>query len=33
MDAVLDSPHSIVIEQAKNRTFSAMAVLKHFLEK
>jgi N-succinyl-L-ornithine transcarbamylase len=27
-DAVLDSPQSIVIEQANNRTFSAMAVLK-----
>jgi N-succinyl-L-ornithine transcarbamylase len=33
MDEVLDSPTSIVIEQAKNRTFAAMAVLKHFLEK
>jgi N-succinyl-L-ornithine transcarbamylase len=33
MDDVIDSPNSIVIEQARNRTFSAMAVLKHFLEK
>ncbi len=32
-DAVLDSPQSIVIEQANNRTFSAMAVLQRLLKK
>jgi N-succinyl-L-ornithine transcarbamylase len=31
-DAVLDGPHSIVIEQANNRTFAAQAVLKALLE-
>jgi len=31
-DAVLDGPHSIVIEQANNRTFAAQAVLKTLLE-
>jgi N-succinyl-L-ornithine transcarbamylase len=31
-DAVLDSPNSIVIEEANNRTFSAMAVLKRLLK-
>ncbi len=31
-DAVLDSPNSLVIEQANNRTFAAMAVLKNILE-
>jgi N-succinyl-L-ornithine transcarbamylase len=30
-DAVLDSPQSVVIEQAGNRTFAAMAVLKAIL--
>ena len=33
MDEVIDSPNSIVIEEAKNRTFAAMAVLKTLLEK
>ena len=33
MDDVIDSPNSIVIEEAKNRTFAAMAVLKILLEK
>jgi N-succinyl-L-ornithine transcarbamylase len=32
MDAVLDGPSSIVIEQANNRTFAAMAVLKNLLK-
>lgn len=32
-DAVLDSPNSLVIEQANNRTFAAQAVLKHLLPK
>jgi N-succinyl-L-ornithine transcarbamylase len=32
MDEVIDSPNSIVIEQAKNRTFAAMAVLKSLLK-
>lgn len=32
-DAVLDGPHSIVIEQANNRTFAAQAVLKALLER
>ncbi len=32
MDEVLDSPASIVIEQANNRTYAAMAVLKHLLK-
>jgi N-succinyl-L-ornithine transcarbamylase len=32
MDEVIDSPNSIVIEEAKNRTFAAMAVLKTLLE-
>ena len=27
-DAILDSPNSLVIEQANNRTFAAQAVLK-----
>ena len=31
-DAVLDSPHSLVIEQARNRTFAAQAVLQKLLE-
>ncbi len=31
-DAVLDSPQSVVIQQAGNRTFAAMAVLKSILE-
>jgi N-succinyl-L-ornithine transcarbamylase len=31
MDAVIDSPNSIVLEQANNRTFAAMAVLKNLL--
>jgi len=31
-DAVLDSPNSLVIEQANNRTYAAMAVLKNILE-
>ena len=30
-DAVLDSPSSLVIEQANNRTFAAMAVLKEII--
>jgi N-succinyl-L-ornithine transcarbamylase len=33
MDEVIDSANSIVIEEAKNRTFAAMAVLKTLLEK
>ena len=32
MDEVIDSPNSVVIEEAKNRTFAAMAVLKTLLE-
>lgn len=32
MDEVLDSPMSIVIEQANNRTYAAMAVLKNLLK-
>lgn len=32
-DAVLDSDHSIVIEQANNRTYAAQIVLKKILEK
>ena len=31
-DEVIDSPNSLVIEQANNRTFSAQAVLKQLLE-
>ncbi len=31
-DAVLDSPHSLVIEQANNRTYAAQVVLKKILE-
>jgi len=31
-DAVLDSPNSLVIEQANNRTFAAQVVLKKILE-
>ncbi|MCO6478714.1 MAG: acetylornithine carbamoyltransferase, partial [Phaeodactylibacter sp.] len=31
-DAVLDGPGSLVIEQANNRTYAAMAVLKGILE-
>ncbi|MCO6490048.1 MAG: N-acetylornithine carbamoyltransferase [Phaeodactylibacter sp.] len=31
-DAVLDSPNALVIEQANNRTYAAMAVLKGLLE-
>ncbi|MCB0551775.1 MAG: N-acetylornithine carbamoyltransferase [Phaeodactylibacter sp.] len=31
-DAVLDGPNSLVIEQANNRTYAAMAVLKSILE-
>ncbi len=31
-DAVLDGPNSLVIEQANNRTYAAMAVLKGILE-
>ncbi len=31
-DGVLDSPASLVIEQANNRTYAAMAVLKHILD-
>ncbi|MCB0559273.1 MAG: N-acetylornithine carbamoyltransferase [Lewinellaceae bacterium] len=31
-DAVLDSPNSLAIEQANNRTYAAMAVLKSILE-
>lgn len=31
-DAVLDSPHSVVIQQASNREWSAQAVLKKILE-
>ncbi len=31
-DAVLDGPHSLVIEQANNRTFAAQLVLKKLLE-
>jgi N-succinyl-L-ornithine transcarbamylase len=31
MDDVIDGPNSIVIEQANNRTFAAMAVLKNLL--
>ncbi|MGS2760828.1 N-acetylornithine carbamoyltransferase [Sinomicrobium sp. M5D2P9] len=31
-DAVLDSPQSVVIPQANNRTFAAQIVLKHILE-
>ena len=31
-DAVLDSDHSLVIEQANNRTFAAQVVLKQILE-
>jgi N-succinyl-L-ornithine transcarbamylase len=31
-DAVLDSPNSLVIEQAHNRTFAAQVVLKKILE-
>jgi N-succinyl-L-ornithine transcarbamylase len=33
MDEVIDSVNSVVIEQAKNRTFAAMAVLKSLLDK
>ena len=33
MDEVIDSPNSIVIQQAKNRTFAAMAVLQTLLKK
>lgn len=33
MDEVLDSPSSVVIEQAHNRTYAAMAVLKNLLTK
>ncbi|NJN35315.1 MAG: acetylornithine carbamoyltransferase [Saprospiraceae bacterium] len=33
MDDVIDSPNSIVIQQARNRTFAAMAVLKNLLGK
>ena len=33
MDEVIDSVNSVVIEQAKNRTFAAMAVLKILLNK
>jgi N-succinyl-L-ornithine transcarbamylase len=32
MDEVIDSPNSIVIEQANNRTFAAMAALKYLLK-
>ena len=32
-DTVLDSPNSLVIEQANNRTFAAQAVLKQLLSK
>ncbi|MEY4935330.1 MAG: hypothetical protein RIS64_1689 [Bacteroidota bacterium] len=32
MDSVIDSPNSIVIEQAHNRTYAAMAVLKNLLK-
>jgi N-succinyl-L-ornithine transcarbamylase len=31
-DEVLDSPHSLVIEQAANREWSAQAVLKEILQ-
>jgi N-succinyl-L-ornithine transcarbamylase len=31
-DDVLDNAHSLVIEQANNRTFSAQVVLKKILE-
>ncbi|MGB2244611.1 MAG: N-acetylornithine carbamoyltransferase [Flavobacteriaceae bacterium] len=31
-DGVLDSPNSLVIEQANNRTYAAQAVLKHLLD-
>src|SRR5690606_17700225 len=31
-DAVLDSPQSVVIPQANNRTFAAQIVLKHILQ-
>ncbi len=31
-DAVVDSPNSIIIEQANNRTFAAQAVLKRIIE-
>ena len=31
-DGVLDSPNSLVIEQANNRTYAAQAVLKSFLD-
>ena len=31
-DAVLDGPNSLAIEQANNRTYAAMAVLKSILE-
>jgi N-succinyl-L-ornithine transcarbamylase len=30
-DSVLDSPNSLVIEQANNRTFAAQAVLSEIL--
>jgi N-succinyl-L-ornithine transcarbamylase len=33
MDEVIDSPNSIVIQEAKNRTYAAMAALKHLLKK
>jgi N-succinyl-L-ornithine transcarbamylase len=32
MDDVLDSPNSIIIEQANNRTYAAMAVIKTLLD-
>ena len=31
-DEVLDSPNSVVIQQAGNRTYAAQAVLKKLLE-
>ena len=31
-DEIIDSKHSLVIEQANNRTFAAAAVLKHLLQ-
>ncbi len=30
-DAVIDSPQSIIVEEANNRTFAAQAVLKQLL--